>query len=79
MTRFACCCYSPAFSTLLQSDHAASLFQVGSFQQLGTSSAKTFCQQLAREQTCYNLLIDIRGPYVTPELNNELQCNVRNT
>ena len=23
-------------------------------------------------------LIDIRGPYVTPELNNELQCNVGN-
>ena len=23
-------------------------------------------------------IIDIRGPYVTPELNNELQCNVGN-
>ena len=22
--------------------------------------------------------IDVRGPYVTPELNNELQCNVGN-
>ena len=24
------------------------------------------------------VLIDVRGPYVTPELNNELQCNVGN-
>ena len=22
------------------------------------------------------IAIDVRGPYVTPELNNELQCNV---
>ena len=24
------------------------------------------------------MLIDVRGAYVTPELNNELQCNVGN-
>ena len=24
------------------------------------------------------IVIDVRGPYVTPELNNELQCNVGN-
>ena len=79
VTKFACYCYSPAFSTLLQSDNPESLFRVGIFQQLGTSSAKTFChEQLAREQTCYNLLVDIGGPYVALELNNELQCNVRN-
>ena len=28
--------------------------------------------------SCSNSLIDVSGPYVTPELNNELQCNVGN-
>ena len=29
-------------------------------------------------QYCREKVIDVRGAYVTPELNNELQCNVGN-